>query len=167
MKHKTFVLIALFTLVNAVFLTACAMFPPTCPPLEPGEVVLEFETVDQDTHSKAVERDVYLTAGLQDPDQLEGLLYENAFLQLANVDYDNFSTVAVFQGHQNTDGYLATIKRITSHEHELRVCVSFLEPGAQEPVGNIETSPYHIVKVPKTDLPDYSTLILQSLKTLR
>lgn len=165
MKRKPFFLSALYLAMGVVLLAACAAPPNTCPPLKPGGVEFKFETVDQNVYSEAIETDVFLITGSQDVYQLEELLYEDAFTQLVNVNYDDFSAVTVFQGHKNTGGYKVTIERLSVQEHELSICATFLEPGPHQPVGNIETSPYHIIKVSKTDLSSFSVVVLHSFTT--
>jgi len=161
------ILLAFYTLICVLWLVACASPQPTCPPLEPGEVELAFETVDQDVYSKAIETDVFLISRLEDIQQLEDLLYEGALIQLANVDYDKFFAIAVFQGNKSSGGYRVTIERLSIQEHELSVCVIFLEPGARQGVTTEETSPYHLVKFPNEDLPDAPTVTLINLTTTR
>ncbi|NOZ48794.1 MAG: protease complex subunit PrcB family protein [Chloroflexi bacterium] len=165
MSRRILFSLVVWTLLAVLLVAACAAPPPTCPPLKPGEVELEFETIDQSIHSQAVNKGVFLITGLQDVHKLEGFLHKDARELLANVDYGRFFAVAVFQGNQKSGGYKVTIERLSVKEHELRICAIFLEPGPHQPVTTLETSPYHIVKFATTDLPDINSVVLQSLTT--
>lgn len=165
MNRRILFPLAVWALVAVLLAASCAAPPPTCPPLESGEVELEFETIAQSVYSKAVEKGVFLITGLQDVHKIEGFLHKDARELMANVDYGRFFAIAVFQGNQKSGGYKVTIERLSVKERELRICAIFLEPGPHQPVTTVETSPYHIVKFATTDLPDINSAVLQSLTT--
>ncbi len=67
------------------------------------------------------------------------------------VNFDKDMIVAVFQGEKNTGGYDIEINRITEKENAIEILVTETSPGPRCMVTQAFTSPYHIVKVQKTD----------------
>ena len=67
-----------------------------------------------------------------------------------DVNFDEFSAVAVFLGEKPTGGYDIKINSVIEEETAIRVYVEESSPGKKCMVTQAFTSPFEIVKIPKT-----------------
>lgn len=83
---------------------------------------------------------------------LDGLITEKAKSELANMNYDRFFALLVFQGKKQSNQYSLEIRGILQSGSDINVNVDMKEPMPNAPVGMTITSPYHLVKVEKGGL---------------
>lgn len=71
------------------------------------------------------------------------------------VDFDEYTVVAVMMGVQNSGGYSIEIIEIAEADNVVGVKIKEKEPGTDCVTTAALTSPFHIVKVPKRVDPDF------------
>lgn len=150
-----------------MLLGACALLSGCLPKDEPGggcpycpggggaAVVVTFETVDRGVHSgirderRVVIRDGAAWASLW----AEHVAGRTPPPQLPAVDFSREMVLGYFWGEKPTSGYGVEITEVVQTAQGLlvRVEVSFPRPGA--PVLQVLTQPYHLVRLPRSDLP--------------
>lgn len=69
----------------------------------------------------------------------------------APIDFSRDMVIAVFQGEKSTGGYSIEIDRIIEKENSIEVSVLETSPGPGCMVTQAFTSPYHVVKIKKSD----------------
>ncbi len=82
------------------------------------------------------------------------------------IDFSTDSVIAVFAGEQPTLGYSIEVTRIEDAAKR-HVAVTFSKPGGSCISGQSITSPYQVVKVPKTSLPLTHETLTNTLSCLR
>ncbi len=132
---------------------------PGCPVCPGGGAVAElsvpFETLDQGVQSgirharKLVIRDGETWAALWREHVAERVPQP----PLPQVDFTRDMVIAFFLGEKPTAGYAATIKEIRASLDKLLVRVEVTSPPPGSFVAQVLTQPYHIVKLPRSDLP--------------
>jgi len=117
----------------------------------PRETELSFETIERSDYGDYSVREprVVLVMTRQEVDQLEGLISQAALDQLAELDFQQYFAIAVFRGLQSSSGYDVIIERLVRRNDAITVYAQFWEPSPYWEVLDIETSPYHLVKVHK------------------
>jgi PrcB C-terminal len=70
----------------------------------------------------------------------------------ADVDFSEFTVVAVFDPIQSNGGHSIDIVSVTEADREITVDVTNLGPEDGNAT-TVMTQPYHIIKIPKTTLP--------------
>ncbi len=148
------------------------MFPPTCPPLEPGEVELEFETLESYSFSGGSEGIELPSEGLLVVmNDAEDYLIPNPHSRsskrlqkkIDDMNFEQHFVVAVARRGPSSGSHV-NINRITQQGGELRVCTQFWGPGRNQASVPSITYPYHFVKV--TRYPNLDTLETAVLHTL-
>jgi hypothetical protein len=66
---------------------------------------------------------------------------------------DGRTVIGVFAGERPTGGYQIAVERVEMREGRLRVSVRDTAPPPGAPVTQSLTYPYHIVAIPRTNLP--------------
>lgn len=133
---------SLICLVLLVSLTACG----------PQETNLPFETIEKTDFSVGYnEKDprLVIIAEAGEVGALENMVTATAQAQVRNLDFDQYLTIAVFQGRKGTNGYDAEIQRVARRENSITVYAHFTERNPKLTAADILTSPYHLVKVQK------------------
>jgi hypothetical protein len=70
-----------------------------------------------------------------------------------DVDFSKHMALAVFMGEKPTTGYETWITKVVKTEKGLKVYVRETAPKADDVTGQAITAPFHIVIVPKSDVP--------------
>ncbi len=135
--------------------------PPTCPPLESGEIEFNYETVRMDDGG-----------GWQKDQEPQILLFNSAqeldltkFAELESIDFDTYFVVILFRGYRDSTGYDAVIRRVTQRpDGVVTVCAELWSPNTSGDL-TVETSPMatnysHIIKVERENT---ETLISESV----
>lgn len=135
----------------------------------PREVELSFETIEQnDTYSPeegygGAEPHIVLVTTRQEIDRLKDLISQVALNQLTELNFEQYFVIAVFRGRQGSSGYDTIIKRVVKQDNKIVVHVELWEPGPHYVVIDIETSPYHLIKVRRDDgVSQEAELVFQS-----
>lgn len=69
------------------------------------------------------------------------------------VDFKTEMILAAFQGHCSSGGYGVTISEVGETDAQLTVVVKYHEPGPNEQTTAVETNPFCMVSVPRSDKP--------------
>lgn len=166
-------LVSIFMLVAGLVLASCQAVTPAPPgnaPTAGVEVEVPFETIVQteegpvtDDLTPRIDAQLLL---LTSPDQLgaiEGRVSPEALAALQQVDFQQYSVVALFRGRMPTYNYQTIIERITTNDSRVAVYAQFWSPSPWYASAAAETSPYHLVKVEKRRLPaGFPEIVLQS-----
>ena len=170
MNHKPRFLLAFCMLIYVFWVAACVSSQSSCPPLEQGEVELEFETLDRFGFSGGLDfpREGLLVVmndagdfSIPNPQyasskQLQGMIDD--------LNFDQYFVVGVVRNVSSSGEYYVDINRISQKGRELRVCTYFWEPGQNQPSIPIVSNPYHFVRVTRDpDLETSDTAILQTI----
>lgn len=109
---------------------------------------LKFETIIKDLNSNQTTQSngVIKSEG----EWVQALQKTNAELP-APVDFSKDMIIAVFQGEKNTGGYNIEINKIIEKENVIEVTVIETSPGRRCMVTKAFTSPFHIVKIQKSN----------------
>lgn len=136
----------LFTLLVSIFLFSGCATPQTVP----------FESVMKGDRSdwKWAKPFILVTA---DAEALSALFppwnLNEAEIPLTQVDLSTYGLIAVFQGYQGTGGYGIEAQRIQRVGTRVEIYAQFISPEPHDLVTLGTTSPYHIVRVRRADLP--------------
>ncbi len=156
-KHRYFLWLTIVVILMGI--TACS----------PRETELPFETIERnDSYSPeegygGLEPRVVLVTTRQEIDQLEGLISQAALDHLAELNFEQYFAIAVFRGRQPYSGYATIIERVARQGDKIVVYAQFWEPGSNQVILTMETSPYHLIKVRSDDGVSQETeLVFQS-----
>lgn len=166
MKRKPFFLSALYLAMGVVLLAACAA-SPICPPLEPGEVELEFETLEWSGFSSTggivqQEENIVVLSQAEELSLPDGWPARRIQQTVDEFNFDSHFLILLSHGFASSTGPSANIKRVTQHQGILRVCAEFWDGSGG--AGLTVNYPYHFVKVTRNpDLEISDTAVLQPL----
>lgn len=151
-KRKNLSFYNIILLVSTAFSVTFGL--GACNP-KPEEIALPFETFEQkewagtDKPYESREPNLIIVSRLEEVDNLNGLITDEAKAKLQAVDYSSYFALLVLQGWKPTTGYKASINRITRIENTVNIYAEFLEPEPDKAVSPAVTSPYQLVKVQK------------------
>lgn len=116
---------------------------------------LSFSTVERGVSSGIRERAQRVIGTVEEWRALWASHYSTALSPppLPPIDFSREMIIAVFMGEQRTGGFSLEIKKV--EEREGRLQVPFLEhsPAPGSPVLQVLTQPYHMIRLPRTELP--------------
>ena len=144
-KNKLFSIIP-FLLVLLAAMSACESNLQNNNTSNPKDI--HFDVLVKNSNSEVQDKNYFVIKNEQ-----EYLELQSKFKELRNAQV-NFSTdyiIAVFQGQKNTGGYGISINKIVDEGESMAVYVQESSPGGGCMVTMALTSPYSIVKIPKTD----------------
>jgi hypothetical protein len=75
--------------------------------------------------------------------------------ELPEIDFDEYTVIAVMMGAQPTGGYSIQIEKVSEADGVIGVKISENEPGTSCSTIQVVTSPFHIVKIPNRDSGDF------------
>jgi len=115
---------------------------------------IPFETLslreDGGDRSEAPEHpSIFWIQSTTDLEQVESYLEAEVLEQLRNLEFDRHVALVLFRGSSPSTGYRIEIDRITQQNGELMVNTQFWRPSPDWEVSDTETSPHHIVKIPR------------------
>jgi uncharacterized protein YggE len=70
-----------------------------------------------------------------------------------DTDWDEEILAGVFLGERSTGGYMVTVRQVRLEDESLVFDVEVTEPGADDAVSTAVTSPFQIVRIPRSALP--------------
>jgi hypothetical protein len=144
------------TFCLALGLVACQAISTGTP--TPQRTVLSFETIEQKDYSgtgviyEPETPGIIIVSKIEDINSMNGLVTENSLSQLRSLNYDQYFAIAAFQGHKGDTGHNIQIDKVVRSENSVNVFVTIHDPKPGEPTGAMETSPYHLVRIQKTDI---------------
>jgi hypothetical protein len=139
-----------------ILMLVCLAFELTACKPKSGETALSFETIEQDVYAvdtgklyDSHEPGMVIISRVEEIDNLDGMVSKAGLKQLQALDYNQYFTLAVFQGKKGSIGYDIQVNRIKRSGNTVNVYAQLNEPPPDIAVGATETSPYHVVKVLK------------------
>lgn len=156
--------------VAALLLAGCQLsqvMPPAAAPPASGEVEIPFETIALDEIGVNVELglipQLILLTSSDDAAKIKDWVKAEVYTQLESLDFEQYAIVALFRGRKPSTNYQTVIERIERQGNRLIVYAQFWEPNPAWASATTETSPYHLVKIDRRQVPVSSVeLVLQS-----
>ena len=135
--------------VFSLFAMLAVLILPAC---QPRVTDLSFETVALSELSNygAKEPDLVVIAQPAEVDALNGWVEPDVLARVRAIDYGTSIVIGVFQGWKPTTRYGVQIERITRRGDVITVHALFTERKPGTGAADAETSPYHLVRLPKT-----------------
>lgn len=72
---------------------------------------------------------------------------------LTQIDLSTYALIAVFQGYQGFGGFEVEVQHIQRLGKQVKIYARFISPAPNDFVTLATTSPYHVVRVKRADLP--------------
>ena len=159
--------------VAALLLAGCQLsqvMPSIAPPSTNGKVEIPFETVALNENGANIDAHAMQEGPrlllLTSPEQLAGIqdqVNPETWAALQQTDFQQYAIVALFRGRKPSTNYQTVIERIERQGNRLIVYAQFWEPNPAWASATTETSPYHLVKIDRRQVPVSSVeLVLQS-----
>jgi hypothetical protein len=156
--------------VAALLLAGCQLsqvMPPAAAPPASGEVEIPFETIALDEIGVNVELglipQLILLTSSDDAAKIKDWVKAEVYTQLESLDFEQYAIVALFRGRKPSTNYQTVIERIERQGNRLIVYAQFWEPNPAWESATTETSPYHLVKIDRCQVPVSSVeLVLQA-----
>lgn len=116
---------------------------------EASEKALSFSTIRKSANSAQKTPATYALYG---EDELR-TIWEGAFdgESIPNVDFSKYMVVAAFLGNRSTGGYGIEVTEVKETTDELFITIQETIPGPSCNVSLGDTSPVHIIKLPRSD----------------
>ncbi len=146
-------LLGIFVLTGVILGMASGL--GACKP-KPTEVTLPFETIEQkewagtDKPYESREPTLIIVSRLEEVDNLNGLISDEAMIKLQALDYDEYFALVAFQGWKPSTGYSIQVNRISRLGNTVNIYTQLHEPTPDEAKADEVTSPYHLVQVQKS-----------------
>lgn len=123
------------------------------PTLQPGEVEVPFETLVLNGEGSNVvtpSHQLFAITDGADVTQLQPLMEPEAYQQIQEVDFSNYSIIALFRvPGRGCAGYGVTVERLVLRESSLTVSAHDWEPIGGTACSETTLSAFHVVKVHK------------------
>jgi hypothetical protein len=156
--------------VAALLLAGCQLsqvMPPAAAPPASGEVEIPFETIALDeigvNDELGLIPQLILLTSSDDAAKIKDWVKAEVYTQLESLDFEQYAIVALFRGRKPSTNYQTVIERIERQGNRLIVYAQFWEPNPAWESATAETSPYHLVKIDRRQVPVSSVeLVLQS-----
>ena len=138
------ILLLIFGVFLLLFLSSCYM---------DNEVEhISFDTVAKDFYSQQVQEENFVVKNTEGFNQLLDLIgNENSTVTVEDIDFSEDMVVAVFMGEKPTGGYSIEIKDVLKKKDHIEFLIEVDEPGPDDMVAQVITSPYHIIKLDRFD----------------
>lgn len=116
---------------------------------------IQFQTVSRGAYSAVQEADAAIIRTPEEFARVWAALHRGSRPEppLPEVDFKREMVAAVFQGQQPTGGYAVAVERIEQLEDRVVIHVTAIQPRPEDFVTMALTSPYHLVRLPRRDLP--------------
>ncbi len=132
----------------------------------PDEQNVLFETIELQFESPGTGDKQYqdksprisVISSSEDVTAFDGTISTESQQVLMDTDYDQYLVVIAFHGQIETTGYGIGIKRITQSGRNVRVYTELIRPKPDQLLGLMVTSPYHIVRLDRKDIPSQQSL---------
>lgn len=143
------VVLALVVLVAGAVIYARFGRAPAAP-APPAGTEAPFVELAHGERSRVTERANYLITSEDELRRLWTLISDNTMPPA--VDFTRYVVIAVFAGEEPTAGYAIRVSKITDDDRRI-VAVSINAPGISCLAAEVITTPYQVLRVPRTDLP--------------
>jgi len=111
----------------------------------------KFETISKGIYSKQVEKEYFVIKDKESLDELLDKIDGNTEIANIGINFSEEIVVGVFLGEKPTGGYEVEITDILDQNDYIEFQIKINELGPEEMVAQSITSPYHIIKVKKSD----------------
>ena len=147
-----FILLLVFSVSLLLFLFSCS---------NADEITsISFETLSNDFYSQQVQEENYVVKDKEGFNQLLDLVgNENLAITVEDIDFSEDMVVAVFMGEKPTGGYSIKIQDVLKNKDNLEFLIKVEEPGPDDMVAQVITSPYHIIKLERFDTEYLFTIV--------
>jgi hypothetical protein len=142
----------------AILFAGCEEERDTVIPTATLEITIPFETIENAESSwqvgyyREIEPKLVIITGLADVESLGATISQSSQEALQKMDFSQYFAIAVFQGLHGSDGYRVDIQQIGQDDDLLIIFAHFNELDPNLVGGQIETSPYHLIKIQKHGL---------------
>ncbi|MBU1204676.1 MAG: protease complex subunit PrcB family protein [Nanoarchaeota archaeon] len=126
--------IFLILIIGIIFVSGCTQIKK-----------MDFETISKGHYSDHKEPANYI---INSNEELESL-----GIKIPEIDFSQFSVIAVFMGEFNTGGYSIEIIEIIEKENEIIIKVNKTYPKPGSLLTQAFSQPHHIIKIKRTDKP--------------
>ena len=139
---------SLFICVTVLLLAGCAT-------VAGAGSEIQFQTVDRGAYSGVQQADATIIRTPEEFARVWAAVHRGARPEppTPDVDFEREMVAAVFQGQQPTGGYAVAVERIEQLEDRVVIHVTSIQPRPEDFVTMALTSPYHLVRLPRQDLP--------------
>lgn len=117
----------------------------------PSEVVAQDNWDNDGTNYEDQEPAIFIIRHEDELTLISEWVQSDFIMQLQNIDYEVKFVVLIFQGYKPTSGYSVQLKRVIAHNNVIDVYVHFDEPELGDDVEQVETSPYLILAVSRSE----------------
>lgn len=154
-NRSLLILLAMGLLVGMVSCKPATIAPATDQLLQRGEIRLSFETIEQASspHSgfpyPGLAPQLVIASTLAQAQPIIRWTSPKAQAQLESLDYGQYLALAVFQGSKPNLQYSVEVKTVTRKSDTVTVYAQFREPQPGREANPSETSPYHLIRIPK------------------
>jgi len=125
---------------------------------EKGVAELPFETIEiaeipgTGFEYQGLDPNLVIITGKGGIQQLGNTISTTSQSMLETLDFNKYLALVVFQGFKGTTLYGVEVQRITRLRNIVNIYAHFTERDPSIGAGDIVTSPYHIVKIPRQGL---------------
>jgi hypothetical protein len=147
-----------------ILLSAAALLLSGCKAEElTFETIEKVELVDASRQYEGIDPKLVVLTSASEARLLERGLSRQAQAALEAMDYERYFAIAVFWGRKGSLGYSVQIESLTLEDKTITVQADLNDPedNQMEVVGATETSPYHLVKMPREGLHGALEFVLQ------
>lgn len=154
MEKKSFKIIIsfVFSFIIFIFLTGCFEREDVKSEeiIEEGKEVM-FETIAKDFYSGQTQKENFVIENEDDFMSLWDKIYPEPRPDIPDVDFEKYTVIAVFQGQMTTGGYEIRVNKVVEEKNNILVYIEEISPDPQDIVTQALTSPYHIIKMERTE----------------
>lgn len=131
----------------------------------PGEKNVPFETIELQFETPGADRaykeetpKIQVISKSEDITTDEVMISPTSQQILMDTDYDQYLVVIAYYGWIGTTGYGIEIKKIAQSGQKVKVYAELTRPESDQLLGLSFTSPYHIVRLNRKDIPSQQSL---------
>lgn len=115
-----------------------------------AEEKINFESLASGFDSQVTEKNNIV---IREQGEFEKIWSKLAQNKPPEIDFEKNKVIAVFQEEQPTGGYEVETEKITQTGQEFKVYVKEMVPDPSGTVTQVQTYPYHMIKIPLIDKP--------------
>ena len=120
---------------------------------ENGGKTIVFDTISKGIYSQQVEKEYFAIKDAESFNQLLAKISNNdAEITNKDVDFSKEMVIGVFLGEKPTGGYSVEITDVLKQKDYIEFLIKINEPDPDEIVTEAITSPYHIIRLKRSDM---------------
>ena len=151
-KSNEKIYILLFALI-IIALVMFIVFSSTYSTTTSSQNKLSFQTISKESIDSGVEKGNYVIKNSVEWKDLWLKAYSSRspVPRVPDIDFPKEIVIAVFNGPEFTGGYSIEITNVVEDDKTVNIIVKKYSPGDNCAVSQSQTSPFHIVKIPRTE----------------